>query len=278
MCSLIPAVMGTQEPPTPCMVLGVWVTGPGVQISSLVQYLPGGQNSQLCGPPLPWAETRALSLSLAPDEAGEPRRGTKSIIPRHSGLGVGIKHPVGTPAQPPSPSAGTQETARIRGNPTCSSEPFVPPSAMLSLSPQEFSCHPQASPLPGDSNRNHRAGAVLAVWDSVCKWGTGAWRRPSPKKAEVGGVGAAAFPAPSASTLAPAASSSTTDLIRQLQQPAAARCPPGEPPTSGRARGDSSWLAPPPGRWGRPSLPSPGPNYNPSHVPLNAPKSRTQIL
>lgn len=73
----------------------------------------------------------------------------------------------------------------------------------------------------------------------------------------MGGAGAAAFPAPSAPTLAPAALSSTTDLIRQLQQPAAARYPPEEPPTSGRARGDSSWLAPPPCRWGRPSLPPP---------------------
>lgn len=93
----------------------------------------------------------------------------------------------------------------------------------------------------------------------------------------MGGAETRGLPSPSAPTLAPAATG-RTDLIRQLQQPAGARCPPGAPPTSGRPGVTAPGFRPlQAGGGGRPS-PPPGPNYNPSHVPPNASKSWTQIL
>ena len=97
--------------------------------------------------------------------------------------------------------------------------------------------------------------------------------RPGPKKGGGGGsrgAGVAAFPAPSAPTLAPAAAWATqlTSFANcsSLRAPAAR---PGAPPASGGAGagwgggggggggGDSSRLPPAPGRWGRPGPPPP---------------------
>lgn len=76
---------------------GGWITRPDVQSPSPVQHCLGGQNSQPSGPPLPWAQAKASSLSPAPGKAGELRRGIKSLTPRDSGLEVSIKHPVAPP-------------------------------------------------------------------------------------------------------------------------------------------------------------------------------------
>lgn len=144
--------------------------------------LSGGQNSQLSGPPLPWAQARASSLSLAPGEPGEPRRGIKSIIPRDSGLGVGASTLwplLGLPAHLQELSDCPQ-----MGTSTAPLNPLNPPSHCVSPK-QGFSCHPQARPLP----ETLTGATVFAVLDSVCEWGARARGWPSPSKAEVGGRG-----------------------------------------------------------------------------------------
>lgn len=168
---------------------------------------------------------------------------------------------------------------KLRGPPRPPSEtPPHPPPEVQPLRPAPSRGDPRQKPLCRGSPRS--AGLSLRAG------GAGQKAQPEGGRGWGGGDPRPSQP-PSAPTLAPAAAGSTTDLIRQLQQPAGARRPPRGAPHLREGRGWGEVTAPgshplPAGGGGRPFPPTrtplPGPNYNPSHVPPRAPKSRTRIL
>lgn len=217
-----------------------WDTGPGVQSLRPLQHCQEGRTLSWVVPlcPFPFPGPR-LSLE-SPGEAASPS------FPETLVWGW-----ASAPCGPSLPSllAHLREFSDYpqMGHLNCSSNP------PLSVPQPGVQLPPSGQAPPRDSNRSH---CIRCVGLCLREGGTGQGMA-QPKQGRGGGKGRAAFPAPSAPAQAPASAGSTTDLIRQLQQPAGARCPPAGPPTSGRVRGDSPGLPAPPGRWGRPSLPSP---------------------
>lgn len=100
--------------------------------------LPGGQNSQLCGRPLPWAQARASCLSLAAGGAQEVSS------PSFPGNRDGGGHQA--PGNPSSewrarPSAGTQGLPTDTASQLAPLNPLSPPAPAPPLH-----CHPLSLP------------------------------------------------------------------------------------------------------------------------------------